>query len=488
MKPANLMRSIALGLAGVVGHAHAVNLSTNGMGQVLIYPYYTVNAGQQTLVTIGNFTDVGKAVRVRFMEGYNGRSVMEFNLFLSSNDIWTAVVFKLSDGNMAGSGAGIFTNDNSCIAPHFSQGPMLNDRNYQSFLNYAYTGSQTDTGPTDDSRTNEGHFEVIAMSDILPGSALDRDTTHVNSVPPGCAQAESDFEAGASTIAPTSGLYGAASIVNVGQGTIYAYNAEAIDGFTAIKLDTPTGIEKPTLASANDVGDFAGTVTSHVFIGGQPVDSVFPASRAIDAVSSLFMVDAIYNEYVYNVNDAAGTDWIVTFPTKRFYVDGAHATGGVAPFEHPFGAKETGNGLGASCAYAPYLVYDRERNVVQGMHCNICPCPPAAVAPGLCLETSLVRFSDDSVLGSQLGEQVEMYPVGTGGAARIALDDTSLGHAMIASTNGNVFHGLPAIGFAVTQFVNGSLSPPGGGAVLANYSALYRHRGTSKCTRGSGGC
>jgi len=59
---------------------------------------------------------------------------------------------------------------------------------------------------------------------------------------------------------------------------------------------------------------------------------------------------------------------------------------------------------------------------------------------------------------------------------------------MGASTNGNVFHGLPAVGFAVTEYVNGSLMLSGGGTALANYSALYRHRGTSKCMRGSAGC
>src|SRR5262249_16644110 len=116
-----------IALAASLGSAHAVNLSTNGMGQVLLYPYYTVNAGQQTLLTIANSTDVGKAVRVRFLEGYNGRSVLEFNLFLASNDTWTANVFKLSDAGVAGSGAGIFTHDNSCIAPRFTQGPLPND-------------------------------------------------------------------------------------------------------------------------------------------------------------------------------------------------------------------------------------------------------------------------------------------------------------------------------------------------------------------------
>ena len=42
---------------GVTGAAQAVNLNPDGLGQVLIYPYYTVNAGQQTLLSLVNTID-----------------------------------------------------------------------------------------------------------------------------------------------------------------------------------------------------------------------------------------------------------------------------------------------------------------------------------------------------------------------------------------------------------------------------------------------
>ena len=37
-----------------MGSAQAVNLDINGRGQVLLYPYYTVNKGQQTLLSVTN--------------------------------------------------------------------------------------------------------------------------------------------------------------------------------------------------------------------------------------------------------------------------------------------------------------------------------------------------------------------------------------------------------------------------------------------------
>ena len=89
--------------------AHAVYLNPRGMGQVLLYPYYTVNAHQNTLISVANATDIGKVVNLRFREGYNGRDVLNFNVYLSPYDVWTAAVFDLSDADLDSDGAGILS-------------------------------------------------------------------------------------------------------------------------------------------------------------------------------------------------------------------------------------------------------------------------------------------------------------------------------------------------------------------------------------------
>ena len=78
MKKNALTNAVIAGIAGAAGIAsvaNAVNLNPDGLGQVLIYPYYTVNGGNQTLVSIVNTTEHGKAVKVRFVEGRNSREV-----------------------------------------------------------------------------------------------------------------------------------------------------------------------------------------------------------------------------------------------------------------------------------------------------------------------------------------------------------------------------------------------------------------------------
>jgi len=415
--------------------------------------------------------------------------VLDFNLFLSPADVWTAGVFSLSDAGQSGAGAAIFTTDNSCTAPAFPQGPLSNGGHYQPFLNFAYSGSNSDTGPTDDTRTREGHFEMISMADILPGSALFTDTKHVNSVPPGCAKAEAAFEAGTTIAAPTGGLFGAASVVNVAQGTFYAYNADALDGFTAVTLATPTGSLSPSLTDVNDAGGL--TATSFVFNNGALLTSPYtitppPATNpAIDAVSSVFAAANIYNEYETSTNGSVGTDWVVNFPTKRFYVDppisGSKTV--IAPFEHVFGAKETGNGLGLSCTVVGITIFDREENTTTPTGCGFSPCPPGQPPSSICHETNVITFDFSgtaSILASTLTANIK--PIGSAGWTNLTL--TGNGHIMRPANNGNIFNGLPITGFQATDFVNSAVTA----GVLANYSGVFRHRQSRSCTNTGGPC
>ena len=114
MNKNSLTTAVIAGLAGVAGIANmasAVDLNPDGLGQVLLYPYYTVNNDQNTLLSVVNTTSVGKAVKVRFLEGYNSREVLDFNLFLSPFDVWAATVFPLGEatGSSTASGPGAIT-------------------------------------------------------------------------------------------------------------------------------------------------------------------------------------------------------------------------------------------------------------------------------------------------------------------------------------------------------------------------------------------
>src|ERR1035437_11198582 len=88
--------AVAAALGTVAGAAQAVNLGNDGQGIVLIYPYYTVQKKVEgalgttafdTYITVVNSDSTnGKAVKVRFLEGKNSVEVLDFNLYLRSEE------------------------------------------------------------------------------------------------------------------------------------------------------------------------------------------------------------------------------------------------------------------------------------------------------------------------------------------------------------------------------------------------------------------
>src|SRR4051812_28640554 len=346
--------------------AAAVALNPRGLGQVLIYPYYTVNRGQDTLFSIGNAGDSGKVVHLRFREAYNARSVLEFDVFLSAHDVWTAAITQASDGGPAL----IRTSDHSCTNPAI---PAAG----QPFLDFNYTGvnEEADSGPQSVTRTREGFVEVIAVGDTTPGDTLDQTITHVQSGQPGAGLPACNatlLQSAAPGLAPKANVFGSIAIVNVGQGTFFGYTPDALTGFTNQALATGGAQSGPTLEDANTAIS-APLTRASVFVGDRPVDVdyAFP----IDAVSAVFMADSIYNEYFVDPSFGASTDWVVTLPTRAFYTDPAETPVVLPPFFELFQD-------GHSDTYAAGTLYDREEDPVTtlGTCSGICP-PPGGFAP-----------------------------------------------------------------------------------------------------------
>lgn len=501
MKRNSLNAAIAAGLVAAVGmggSANALELSPDGTGQVLIYPYYTVNKNQQTVISVVNATNVAKAVRVRFLEGYNAREVLDFNLFLSEFDVWTASVFALTDAGLTGDGAAITTTDRSCTAPGKAEwtGVLTIGRPYQEFLPFAYTGSREDSGPTAITRTREGHVELVQMAD-LSGSLRTAVTHTAGGVPANCNVVESIDPANTLLLPPTGGLFGAAGIVNVAQGTFHSYNADAIGGFSKTALFSATGSSTPSLAQANTA---PGVATAYTFdAAGELFRSDYPtsgqSSRAIDAVSAVFMASYLLNEYNVDASAGSNTDWVVTFPTKRFYVDPeilglpVGSAGALPPFNFTFGQASTINGVARACSQVEFLPFDREEGRPVGYAPGFGGVPPIQI-PMLCTSVNVISMLNSAapaiesgVLGSRLHTNVR--PFAPAGWLRLALDPAVQPHALRASSDGDVFRGLPATGFQAVNYVNGNALP----GVLSNYSGTFRHRAVRACVNTlSGNC
>src|SRR5437868_1639392 len=149
-----LFAAVVAGL-GTVGTAEAVFIAPNRTGQTLVYPYYTVqNSGTNswnTYISVVNTTPDAKAVKVRIIEGRTSQEVLDFNLFLSPNDVWTAALVPV-DGT-DGSAGKIITADASCTAPTIPAGGV-------PFRNTKYVSEAAALGHGLD-RTREGYIEMI---------------------------------------------------------------------------------------------------------------------------------------------------------------------------------------------------------------------------------------------------------------------------------------------------------------------------------------
>jgi len=485
MKRNNLTTAVVAAIAGVAGFAglaNAVDLNPDGLGQVLIYPYYTVNKGQDTLISVVNTTDVGKAVKVRFLEGYNSREVLDFNLFLSAHDVWTATVTQTGDTG----GGQVTTHDHSCTYPPFPNGgagPV-------PFRVNAYAGGgpvPADSGPHDITRTREGYLELISMGDIIDASPTSGRITHDpngtpnGGTPPGCA-AITNLNVVGDLVGPTGGLFGAGALVNVLQGTFLAYNADAIDGFTDNVIYSSSSDLNPSLQDASSVEATNGVARAYVFVNGQLVIADY--AFGIDAVSAVYMSDSIYNEYLVAPGLGANTDWVVTFPTKRFYVDSLYGAVPFAPFPEAFSGGES------NVTVIPSM-FDQEEGFTSTPDDFS---PPISTQPNsLPFEVNVISFLNSTaagdpsgVLGSFLRPNIKPY--GEAGWLQLDLASGDGGHSLPDGTDptgGDVtFNGLPATGFMGYNIVNANVTA----GVLANYSGLFRHRASRSCVSATAVC
>jgi len=351
MNRKNLTAAVLAGLAGaagIAGTAQAVNLNPDGLGQVLIYPYYTTNAGNDTLLSVVNTSSNAKAVKVRFKEGYNSREVLDFNMYMSKYDVWVAAIV-----DDAGTPT-LLIPDSTCTVPYLYEQDSDGDGvGEQEFLPYDYSGKKSDGGPQTIDRASEGYFEMIEMGTLtnetahgeyfdnvkhvtVPARIGSADAvTHVidsNGVqaPEDCEQLVDNWSTNPDgmwiddnslDIARNSGgLFGGAAIINVGNGTMFSYDAKAIQGFDKSNdahLHVRPGSSFPNL---ND-GDQNGAT---VFFGAPRNEArTFFYRRGVDAVSAVFMHEHSMNEFNIEPGLNAASEWVITFPTKNWYVDAA---------------------------------------------------------------------------------------------------------------------------------------------------------------------
>ena len=484
MKKNILSIAVASSVAGLAVTAQAaMYLNPEGTGEVLLFPYYNAQNENQTSMSIVNTTADAKAIKVRFMEYVNSQEVLDFNLYLSGKDHFAFTIYQ----NPNGDGGAIVTTDNSCTVPELGTGSgdfggtketLANGatKRVQPFVNYAYgitTSTQTADNFSDISRSLAGHVEIIEMGTLSDAGTATTDfnpksyATHgATGVPANCAALVSAWsttsgvdgawkaDKTAQIAAPSGGLYGVANMLNNSDSAAYGMEAAAIADFWATGT-TSGGHQKPGDALPSlEQGDTGSIVAND----GAAV--AITNTSGINAVSSLFMATSISNDVMANPDLAGETDWVVTFPTRRYYV-GSPA---VLPFTDSYVGSGTAGGPETSCESVSVTQYDREEQTgVPGSEGpQFSPAPPDAVVQGnkLCYETNTIAINGVSALNAEVSSDtsrdvaVSLDWERTQPEGWQTISFTSANYMAVTSANGNRIDGLPVMGFAAFEYTN----------------------------------
>ena len=466
----------AIGAVGA-GSAQAVNIATDGLGNALIYPYYTVNNnpyGQayNTLLSVVNTTASTKVVKMRFREGKNSREVLDFNIFLSPFDVWTAVVTPTSAG-----GGHIATADNSCTIPKFPAGGV-------DFRNLAYAG---DGGGDAITRSAEGYVEVFEMATYTLASVTGANSKHDSTgVPKNCA-AVTDTTASAEAQPVQGGLFGGVIIVNPAGGGATTQNAEPLANFypAGYAQYYTTGSVGPTYSDASPISAMvsAGTFYRSTWPGAGFING------GVQAVTAVLMANQVYNEYVLDTGTQSATEWVLTSPTKFQHTD--HAAPADAPYTTVWDKK-----AGGACEGFTAIIFNREEGTPQVVNPgDFSPQPGPAPGTVMCWESNLIAFATSPATPVNLFGSANRYVLSTpytNGWAVISYNDAlsvppvvhTVANATTVSTvlatgaagpTTVTYFGLPVIGFASETFNNTALTI-NGKAYLSTFGAEFTHR------------
>jgi hypothetical protein len=276
---------------------------------------------------------------------------------------------------------------------------------------------------------------------------------------------------------PAGGLSGTGTLINVASGLDFTFNAEALDGLAT----------NPYYREVNDpYPDFdAAEVTAVSYVTWQGNQYRLVWNRSIDAVSSVLMRFEVINEFVRDAVTQSDTDWVLTFPTRRFYVT---PTAAAFPFSRSNNANcedlaitsanrdelravqtgicqpDLGCGGRLRTCFASNVITMRDSSVtsptpVLGSF-NINEGPPPITTNQIVSGWALTAF-----VGPGPGAGLRSLPVTT---IRDMRNDTLAAGEMVV-------RGLPVVGFMVRTFLNGTLTC-GSINCQGNYGGSFVHR------------
>lgn len=416
----NLVDGLATGT--INGAATDVFINPQGLGDALIYPYFNVRDGSVNLFTVTNTADYPVRARIRFLAGRNSIEMLDFDICLSEHDVWTSYI--VNDG-------GTGTVKSIDIDTPIDYGQDRGAKNgvlsvaFPDGVPFRWTGTTCDTdGPNVcQDETLEGYFVVIAENALAFNSA--KGTIGTNAGTDACGRKAANTGAHAdlwlndslAVLIPGDDplqpggvgnvLYGTNMLISTTSSATYAYNAIALADFSdGVYLFDPTAAN-PNLGDASPDG--------------------------LAGVEFILTKDFVMQQY-YDFAGAAQTEMIVNFPTRQLH--GFHTT--------IFSDDRV--------LITAWDDMENSKTIV----CEFSPCPPAQ-STRLPYEVNLLTVNGSKIFDSTLEVALAIsdYAFGWLRVDLInALAGTPAAPAHATTVGAYTSHGLPAVGYAVSDFGN----------------------------------
>ena len=458
--------------------ATGLELAASGVGHYLFTPYYTAQADNNTLLSVINTDSVnGKAVKVRFRGAANSDDVLDFTLFLSPGDVWTASLKQGQDKF-----AEITTPDDSCTLP-------------ASVKNVPFRTGRLDQALDDEAlaaHTREGYVEFLNMADVppkLPSGATNPLFTNIKHVKGDAPCASSAFTEVLNTIEvdaakaraagldnPTGGLTGGWTILRLSNISTYSGLHTAVVAFNGNNAIN----NQPVAAKGNfafapqseepaNVAAGMGSVTADPLLTGYTVgganfveplwmdlpDMSTPLTSATfgnanlqaTQLSASLSKGSVINEFVSTAAGAVvpgDTDWVVSQPTRRYqvaydYLAELRVFNGTTFYSPTNTTVKKDAKLGTLiCLRGRFSGSDREEG---GIDSNV-DFSPAPAAAAYCGEVFTMSFN--RAASAVLNATLTNVPV----SMKIGGKAPEAGWATFTPSSATVGAGLPMTGFA----------------------------------------
>ena len=462
----------------------------DGVGHMLLVPYFTVQGGNATLLNITN-TDLvnGKAVKLRFRGAGNADRLLDFSVFLAPGDVWTAELNQ----NPATGLARLVTSDTSCTLPTQVSVDFATDRVNQTYPTYA-------------NETREGYVEILSMADIAPGTALFTATkpswvpggpvppapcSNGAMAPPALAALLTPVGIAAAQLAPpTTGIFASWVIFNTTEATSWAGAATALEavaangapgaGLVVMQPQTSQALALVTaLPTASLTADpllrlnIATPLSADIPDLSTPYVSGFDPLQQIANISKALAKTTVTNEYFTDDTVQAQTDFVITLPTRRYIIAGSNTGGGFYvsdPGSEYFSTADIINAGGYIAPPTRHCLYSYDASFFdrKAQHdLNESLPPPYFQDYGyrywMCGGTTVTSIND----GSQFSKSV-LNSSTMRNNNEVTFQD---GWIRVIS---NSSKGIPLIGAVFSKAVNPNVRP----GVMGSYGLLWPHRYT----------